>query len=98
MIKRIVKMEFKSDKIEDFKNLFDKHKTQIRNFEGCEYLELWQDVQNKFIFMTYSYWQTESHLNNYRYSDLFKHVWSQTKVLFDSKPKAWSVDTLHQLN
>lgn len=98
MIKRLVKMEFKVDKIEDFQALFDKHKSRIRNFEGCEHLELWQDIQNKTLFMTYSYWQSEKHLEKYRHSDLFKHVWSKTKVLFSDKPQAWSVDMLHELN
>ena len=98
MIKRVVKMEFDVDKIEEFKTLFDTHKSLIRHFEGCEHLELWQDVQNKSVFMTYSYWQSEKHLEQYRHSDLFKKVWSQTKVLFSAKPQAWSVDTLHQLN
>ena len=98
MIKRIVKMEFKSDEIEVFKNIFDKHKSLIRDFEGCEHLELWQDVKNKSVFMTYSYWQSEKHLEEYRHSDLFKQVWSQTKILFSAKPQAWSVNTLHQLN
>jgi len=98
MIKRIVKMEFKAEEVERFKALFDRNKEKIRGFEGCSHLELWQDVKNNSVFMTYSYWDSEQDLNNYRYSELFKTVWSKTKVLFSEKPKAWTVDTLHQLN
>lgn len=98
MIKRIVKMEFKPEKVETFKQLFDSQKENIRGFEGCEHLELWQDVKNKTTFMTYSYWKAEEDLENYRHSALFKNVWANTKVLFADRPKAWSVQVLHELN
>ncbi|MFT5673230.1 MAG: hypothetical protein ACI9JT_001876, partial [Polaribacter sp.] len=31
-------------------------------------------------------------LENYRNTDLFKDVWAKTKVFFNDKPLAWSVD------
>ena len=31
-------------------------------------------------------------LENYRNSALFKNVWAKTKVLFNDKPQAWSVN------
>ncbi|RRO24085.1 putative quinol monooxygenase [Flavobacteriaceae bacterium 14752] len=98
MIKRIVKMEFETKYIEEFQRLFDNNKTKIRNFEGCQHLELWQDINDNSTFMTYSYWRSENDLNTYRQSDLFKTVWSKTKTMFAKKPQAWSVNTLHQLN
>lgn len=91
-------MEFKTEHVENFKTIFDHQKEKIRAFEGCKHLELWQDVKNKSTFMTYSYWASESALNHYRHSALFKSVWSDTKVLFSDKPKAWSVEVLHELN
>lgn len=94
MIKRIVKMTFQPDKIETFKALFETRKTQIRGFQGCEYLELWQDVSRPNIFFTYSFWNSETDLNSYRHSDLFKDTWAKTKVLFDGKPEAWSVESV----
>ncbi len=90
-------MEFKTEHIKSFKQLFDANKEKIRAFEGCKHLELWQDVKNKSTFMTYSYWNAEEDLNNYRHSDLFKTVWSNTKKLFSDRPKAWSVKVLHEL-
>ena len=98
MIKRIVKMEFRPEEVENFKHLFDSNKTKIRSFEGCTHLELWQDVNAPHIFMTYSFWHSEENLNAYRASELFKDVWSQTKIKFAQKPMAWSVNVLHQLN
>ena len=91
MIKRIVKMTFKLDEIETFKALFNERKEQIRHFEGCQYLELLQGKNQSNIFFTYSFWNSESDLNNYRHSDLFKDTWAKTKILFDAKPEAWSV-------
>ena len=56
MLVRIVKMTFKKEEIENFKKMFDKKKQHIRNFEGCKFLELYQDKNTPTIFFTYSYW------------------------------------------
>jgi hypothetical protein len=94
MIKRIVKMSFKPENIEAFKLIFETNWQKIKGFEGCEYVELLQDKNNPQIFFTYSLWQSEEHLNNYRNSELFNGVWAATKALFNAKPEAWSVDQL----
>lgn len=91
MIIRIVKMEFKSDEVPTFLNLFNEHKQLIRNFNGVKRLELLRDIDNPHIFFTYSWWNSSEDLENYRQSELFKKIWSQTKVLFSVKPKAWSL-------
>ncbi|NNC69800.1 MAG: antibiotic biosynthesis monooxygenase [Flavobacteriaceae bacterium] len=97
MFVRIVKMSFQPDKIDEFLSNFEQVKDKIRSFEGCEFLELYRDKTNKNIFFTYSYWQSEQDLENYRNSDLFKKVWKMTKSIFNAKPEAWSVDKLHSL-
>ncbi|WP_394420936.1 putative quinol monooxygenase [Tenacibaculum mesophilum] len=97
MFVRIVKMSFQSEKIEEFLNNFNSKKEFIRNSPGCRLLELYRDKTNPNIFFTYSYWNTEQDLENYRNSDLFKEVWAQTKVLFNDKPFAWSVDKVESL-
>ncbi len=51
----------------------------------------------KCIFFTYSYWETEDDLENYRQSALFDEVWTFTKKLFNDKPEAWSVNKLVSL-
>ncbi|MFD1096232.1 putative quinol monooxygenase [Salegentibacter chungangensis] len=95
MLVRIVKMGFKPDKIEEFLSDFEKKKEMIRGFEGCEFLELYRDKDNTNRFFTYSYWQDEKALERYRHSELFKGVWAKTKVLFNEKPEAWSVDKVY---
>lgn len=91
MLVRIVKLSFKTENISSFEKVFEETKTQIREFDGCNLLELYQDKNNPNIFFTYSYWNNENDLENYRNSDFFKSVWSKTKVMFDAKPEAWSV-------
>lgn len=97
MLVRIVKMHFKDEKIEAFKALFEKNKTKIRNVEGCLFLELYQDVNNKSIFFTYSYWEDDIFLKNYRNSVLFHEIWKETKTYFQAKAEAWSVKKLVSL-
>jgi len=92
MIIRIVKMVFRPDEIEAFRELFESKKQLIRGFEGCCHLELWQDANDPSVFFTYSHWESEAALDKYRFSALFKEVWSQTKALFATKAAAWSVN------
>lgn len=97
MFVRIVKMRFQEDKIDAFLANFNQVKEKIRHFEGNQFLELYQDKNDPRIFFTYSYWQAEENLENYRNSDLFKEVWNYTKALFSDKPEAWSVDKIASL-
>ena len=97
MFVRIVKMSFEPTKVNDFLTMFNSKKEHIRNFKGCEFLELYRDKQHDNIFFTYSYWDEEQSLHNYRHSDLFISVWTETKQLFNAKPEAWSVDKLVSL-
>lgn len=97
MFVRIVKMSFHEEHIQAFLDNFELMKTHIRNAPGNRFLELYQDKNNKCIFFTYSYWETEADLENYRQSALFDEVWAFTKKLFNDKPEAWSVDKLVSL-
>lgn len=97
MFVRIVKMSFHEENIPAFLENFELMKTKIRNSPGNRFLELYRDKNNKNIFFTYSYWETEQDLENYRQSELFYDVWQFTKKLFNGKPEAWSVDKLVSL-
>ncbi|MBP6558155.1 MAG: antibiotic biosynthesis monooxygenase [Flavobacterium sp.] len=97
MFVRIVKMSFHEENIPMFLENFDSIKEKIRGAEGNRFLELYQDKYNPSIFFTYSYWETEEDLENYRRSALFDEVWTFTKKLFNDKPEAWSVDKLVSL-
>ena len=94
MFVRIVKMGFYEDKVDAFLNNFEQVKQDIRNFPGNRFLELYRDKNDPTVFFTYSYWENEEDLQNYRKSELFNEVWAFTKQLFKSKAEAWSVDKL----
>jgi len=95
MFVRIVKMSFEVSNIEIFLENFNNNKEKIRNYKGCRLLELYRDKKEPTLFFTYSYWKSEQDLENYRQSELFKTVWTDTKKLFNKKPEAWSVDKLY---
>jgi heme-degrading monooxygenase HmoA len=90
-------MSFHEENIPKFLENFESIKQKIRNAEGNRFLELYQDKTNPCIFFTYSFWETEADLENYRQSALFDEVWTFTKKLFNDKPEAWSVDKLVSL-
>ncbi len=91
MLIRIVKLTFKPENIPSFERIFETTKSKITDFKGCSMVELYQDIKNPNVFFTYSFWENESDLENYRSSVFFKQVWSKTKLLFAEKPKAWSL-------
>ncbi|MFL5762594.1 MAG: putative quinol monooxygenase [Bacteroidia bacterium] len=97
MIIRIVKMTFREDKISEFREIFDSSKELIRGMPGCSHLELLNDTGSPGIFFTYSCWNEEKDLDNYRNSELFAKVWTKTKMLFAAKPEAWSTSQLSKL-
>ncbi|NQW35491.1 MAG: antibiotic biosynthesis monooxygenase [Flavobacteriales bacterium] len=97
MFVRIVKMDFKPENVPAFLEIFHTNKSKIRDFSGCRFLELYRDKNTPNIFFTYSYWEDEDALENYRTSDLFTQVWSKTRLLFQNKTQAWSVDKIESL-
>jgi heme-degrading monooxygenase HmoA len=90
-------MSFYQENIPAFLENFENMKEKIRNSQGNRFLELYQDKNNPSVFFTYSFWETEQDLENYRQSALFDQVWTFTKKLFNDKPEAWSVDKLVSL-
>lgn len=97
MLIRIVRMTFIEEKVGEFLVNFEQNKEKIRIFPGCQHLELWQDENQQNIFTTYSHWESEDALNQYRDSELFKSVWAVTKPLFAGKPFAFSSKKIVEL-
>ena len=92
MIVRIVKMSFIKGKETEFLKIFSENKERILNFEGCSHLELLRDKNDDTIFLTYSHWNSEKELENYRNSELFEKVWNKTSLLFSEKAAAWTTE------
>lgn len=90
-------MGFFKQNVEIFLKHFDENKSKIRGFEGCSLVELYRDKNDPSIFFTYSNWESDEALQNYRKSEVFNTVWAKTKPLFSIRPEAWSVDKFETL-
>lgn len=97
MIIRIVKLQFKEEELASFQDYFDSISPQIRNFEGCQKLVLLQQANQPNVIFTYSYWENEEALENYRVSDLFQTFWAVAKAKFSGKPEAWSLNKITEV-
>ena len=97
MIIRIVKLSFQAESISNFKTIFEDNKQKIISQKGCNRLEMLEDINDLNVIFTYSFWDSEGDLNNYRNSELFKDVWSKTKILFIKKPEAWSTKKINEV-
>jgi (4S)-4-hydroxy-5-phosphonooxypentane-2,3-dione isomerase len=97
MIIRIVKLNIKSSEIQNFKNTFNKNRSKIIGFKGCIDVDLLQDKSNASIFFTYSKWENENSIENYRSSNIFKGIWSTVKPFFNEKAQAWSLDQINRI-
>ncbi|WP_276391726.1 putative quinol monooxygenase [Eudoraea chungangensis] len=91
MLIRFVKLTLRKENIASFEQIFSETKAGIKNFDGCEHLELLRAVDSPNIFFTKSLWRSEGDLQNYRNSEFFRKVWAKTKVLFEEKAEAWSL-------
>jgi len=91
MLIRIVKLHFQDDKIDDFLAFFETVKHRVNEFPGCLGMKLLRDINTPTIVMTYSHWEDEQSLDNYRLSETFGEIWPSIKPWFAEKPEAWSV-------
>ena len=85
-------MTFEPSKVNDFLRIFEENAERIRNFKGCQHLELLHSIDFPEILFTYSLWESAENLDEYRHSDLFIMTWIQTKKLFSAAPEAWSLN------
>lgn len=91
MVKRIVRLTIQPDKVEEFKKYFTASHSQIRSFPGCISVSLHHDVNQPEVMITYSKWDSENDLENYRNSELFKTTWQKVKPLFGGAPTAFTM-------
>ena len=97
MITRIVKMSFQDGRQQAFEKIFYRTRPAILLFEGCNQVELQRDAKNPAIYFTISRWDSESALENYRSSTLFRNTWSEVKPLFAERAEAWSLESVSSI-
>ncbi|MCO6477370.1 MAG: antibiotic biosynthesis monooxygenase [Phaeodactylibacter sp.] len=90
MIKRIVKLTFQPEKVDDFLAIFRDSGGLIRAFPCCHHVELLRCTEPDNVFFTYSFWEDGTALERYRRSALFRSTWKRTRQLFAGEPEAWS--------
>lgn len=91
MLTRIVKLHFHEDKVDSFLALFDQVVTKVNAFPGCHHMHMLRDLHSPSTFITYSQWENEKALNQYRDSELFQTIWPTIKPWFAEKAQAWSL-------
>ena len=94
MIVRIVKLVMKPEEAGTFKTYFATVDDAIRNQPGCLLLQAWQDIHQSNIFFTYSLWDTEADLNQYRASEFFSIFWKTVKPWFAEKAETWTFNKI----
>lgn len=97
MIIRIVRMHFTEAGVDEFLELFNRHKEAIRNFPGCSHLQLLKDHDDPTCFATLSHWDNTISLDSYRKSELFGQVWGRVKTLFSERSQAFSLEKFIEL-
>lgn len=97
MIIRIVRMHFTEAGVQEFLDIFNQYKEAIRNFPGCQHLQLLKDSEDDCCYTTLSHWDKPESLENYRKSELFGKVWGRVKTLFSERTQAFSLEKFIEL-
>lgn len=87
-------MHFKIETTPIFLEFLSPHIAQIKASPGCSFLQILRDIHQPTKIITLSHWESEEHLDNYRHSELFQHVWDNTKLHFSAPPEAWSLNEI----
>ncbi|MBL7926898.1 MAG: antibiotic biosynthesis monooxygenase [Bacteroidia bacterium] len=98
MIVRIVKLTIEPQHRKSFADFYGNAQHNIKQFNGCIDLQLFNDAKDENVFFTLSRWQSENDLNHYRYSDFFKKVWQTVKPMFAAKAEAYSLISVSESN
>lgn len=91
-ITRIVKMTFKPEHAKDFEQYYLTIKHKVAGQPGCNGVKLLKERGDTGVFFTYSQWDSEDDLNNYRSTETFGQIWPTVKNWFAEKAEAWTVD------
>jgi len=88
---RIVRLTFPIENTEKFAEIFHASKDRIAQFDGCLSVEIMKDHNDPQVYYTYSKWDSQNHLDEYRKSAFFKETWTNTKALFSARALAFSM-------
>ena len=86
-----MKIKLKPGSSEAFSKLFRKSEAAIVAQPGCRSLELLHATGDPDLVFTFSRWENEEALQEYRASGLFLSTWTEVKKLFSDKAEAWTL-------
>lgn len=89
---RLVKLTIDSNKKEAFLDSFNQFKDTISTYPGCKGMRLLMDKNDPQTVFTYSEWESDEALENYRNSELFTKVWPALKASFAGRTEVWSTE------
>lgn len=90
MIVRLVKLDLAPDAVALCAARFPEWQAAILAVPGCLSVEMLADVNAPGTVFTHSTWVDNEHLEAYRRSAVFQHIWPQLKAHFNGPPMAWS--------
>ncbi len=93
MIIRLVKLTFVPEFAEQFYHIYREKEPRIAGWPGCLGVKLLQDKQQPVVFFTWSVWESEQQLNDYRHSAFFQETWAVVKKEFAAPPEARNLIT-----
>lgn len=85
-------MEINDHDVDKFKSMIQSIQDKIKAFDGCYSVNILCDKNQKNRFFSYSTWESEEDLNNYRKSEFFTEIWSDVKKMFIKDAQAWTVE------
>ncbi|MGY6561897.1 MAG: putative quinol monooxygenase [Luteibaculaceae bacterium] len=89
MIHRWVRLTINPTDKTKFLDILREYHHNVRAFPGCKSLLLSAEP-NGNVVITYSVWDDEASLAEYRRSEMFKAFWLKIKPFFIDKPLAYS--------
>lgn len=87
-ILRVVRMTLVPSEVENFKSHFSCIQSEIVAMPGCRSVHLCVDKDAPHRLTTFSIWDSEMDLNNYRKSEWFGQIWPQTKAKLERPAEA----------
>lgn len=94
MILRVVKMNVDEEKRDAFELFMKNLREEKLKLAGCLHFDYFHEKNNKNIFYSYTIWESEKYLKQYKKTDLFIEVVSTLKKLCTEEPKAWTIENV----
>ncbi len=94
MILRVVKMKVDLRKIDAFKLFMDNLHDEKLRLAGCLHFDYFNERQNPSIYYSYTIWEHEKYLKQYKKTEFSKEVLQTLRDLCVEEPQAWTIQNV----